>query len=106
MSAEENLLREIFSAPGHRPSDKVEPYWDDAIKSTVVQENEEWIVSVTPMIFNDRIYLTHRSEYPRSATAGFCYDKGGAAMLAAMAWDFENEREPAGHKKVAFDARS
>lgn len=85
---------------------KPEPYWDPAIGSLVVAENEEWIVSVTPMIVNDRIYLTHRSEYPLCATAGFCYDKGGAAVLAAAVWDFEHDREPAGHKKVAFDLRA
>jgi hypothetical protein len=82
-----------------------EPYFDEALQSLVVQENDDWIVSVTPMIVNDRVYLTHRSEYPYSATAGFCYDKGGAAVLAAAVWDFENEPAPPGHKKVAFDAR-
>lgn len=82
------------------------PYFDEKIGSLVVKENDDWIVSVTPMIVNDRIYLTNRHhDYPIGATAGFCYDKGGSAMLAAMVWDFENDREPPGHKKVAFDSR-
>lgn len=84
----------------------MEPYFDPEIASTVVKESDEWIVSVTPMIFNDRIFLTHKTyDYPHGATAGFCYDKGGSAMLAAMAWDFEHDHEPPGHKKVAFDSR-
>ena len=82
-----------------------EPRWDDKMGSLVIREVGDWIVSVTPMLFNDRIYLTHRSEYPLSATAGWCYDQGGAAILAAAVWDPLTEREPKGHKKVAFDLR-
>jgi hypothetical protein len=83
-----------------------EPYWDQKIQSMIVKETDEWIVSITPMIFNDRVLLTHKErDYPYGWTAGWCYDKGGAAMLAAMAWDPGVEREPLGYKKVAGDAR-
>jgi hypothetical protein len=86
--------------------DPIKPYWDPAIESMVIKKTENWIVSVTPMIFNDRICLTHREkDYPYGYTAGFCYDKGPAAHLAALVWDPETEFEPVGHKKVACDSR-
>lgn len=81
-------------------------YFDEKIESVVVKETDEWIVSVSPMIFNDRVLLTHKQrDYPYWCTAGWCYDKGGAAVLAALAWDIDNEREPVGYKKMAFDSR-
>ncbi len=79
--------------------------WDEKTQSVVVKVTEHWIVSVAPMIFNDRVLLTSREEYPWTWTAGWCYDKGGAAGLAAAVWDPETEREPIGYKKVAADAR-
>ena len=85
---------------------EVEPHWDERIQSMVFRETDDWIISVTPMIVNDRIMLTSRAGYPYSATAGWCYDKGGPAMLAAMVWNPETEREPQGYKKAAFDSRS
>jgi hypothetical protein len=81
------------------------PYFDVQIGSLVIKESADWIVSVTPMIFNDRVLLTLRSEYPFSAVAGWCYDKGGAAVLAAQAWDPDTQPTPAGFKKEAFNAR-
>lgn len=83
----------------------IEPYWDDRIKSMVVQETDEWIVSVTRMIFNDRILLTHKDDYPRQCTAGWCYDQDGSAYFQAALWDLEKDAKPAGYKKEAFDAR-
>lgn len=79
--------------------------WDAELCSFVVKESLEWVVSVTPMIFNDRVLLTHRREYPTLWVAGWCYDKGGAAFLAAMAWDPDTERAPVGFKKLAADRR-
>lgn len=80
--------------------------WDEQIQSMVIKETDDWVVSVTPMIFNDRVLFTdkHR-DYPLSWTAGWCYDKGGAAHLAAMVWDPETEHSPVGYKKVAGDSR-
>lgn len=81
-------------------------YFDEKIESLVVKQNDEWIVSVSPMLFGDRILLTNKQlDYPYGCTAGWCYDKGGAAVLAALAWDIETEHEPAGFKKKAFDSR-
>lgn len=83
----------------------IEPYFDEKIQSLVVKQNDEWIVSVTPMIFNDRVLLTHKQrDYPYGCTAGWCYDKG-TAVIAALVWDVDNEHEPAGYKKKAFDSR-
>lgn len=81
------------------------PHWDEKMQSLVVKEDDEWIVSVSPMMLNDRICLTHRNEYPHSYTAGWCYDQGGSAVLAALVWDHTAEPEPAGFKKKAFDLR-
>ncbi len=82
-----------------------ESQWDENIQSLVIKETDEWIVSVTPMIYNDRVLFSYRSDYPWGCSAGWCYDKGGAAILAAVAWDPAAEREPAAYKKCAFDAR-
>jgi hypothetical protein len=82
-----------------------DPYFDAQIGSLVIKESADWIVSVTPMIFNDRVLLTMRQDYPFTVTAGWCYDKGPAAVLAAQAWDPDTEPTPAGFKKEAFNAR-
>lgn len=81
------------------------PYWDPKMCSMVVKKTEDWIVSVTPMLFNDRICLTSHSDYPYGYTAGWCYDKGPGVVLAAAIWDPETDREPAGYKKLACDSR-
>lgn len=79
--------------------------WDDQMRSAIIKRTEHWIVSVTPMMFNDRVLLTSHEEYPWLWTAGFCYDKGGAAYVAAAIWDPETELRPVGYKKVAADGR-
>ena len=83
-------------------------HWDDHLQSMVIKETENWIVSVTPMLFNDRVLLTQQSEYSSKYpgyTSGWCYDKGGAAVLAARVFDPDTEHEPVGYKKAAFDGR-
>lgn len=82
--------------------------WNAEIASQIVAVTEHWIVSVTPMIYNDRVVLSRleRDEWRTGYVAGFCYDKGGSAILAALAWDPEVDREPVGYKKVAADARN
>lgn len=82
------------------------PYWDNAIESMVYAHHGDWMVSVTPMLFNDRILLAHRDHYPLRWVAGFCYDKGGAAGLAAQIWNPLVTHEPLGYKEVAADERS
>lgn len=49
-----------------------------------------WAVKIVAMIFNDRLVLSDESPFggPRY---GWCFPKGGAAHLAAMAWDPEIE---------------
>lgn len=74
------------------------------IGGTVVKVTEHWLVVVTPMIFNDRVVLAPHDWYG-GFTAGWCYDKGPGAMLAALVWDPETEPRPAGFKKEAYDAR-
>lgn len=81
------------------------PYYDPAIEATVVKVTDTWIVSWAPMLFNDRIYLTHRDQYPRLWTAAWCYDKGGSVVLAASAYDPDTQHEPVGYKRVAADER-
>lgn len=79
--------------------------WDSESGSYRIKEGEDWVVSVCPMFFNDRILFSYRDEYPRTYSAAWCFDKGGAAALAAAVWDPDTEREPVGYKKVAIDAR-
>jgi hypothetical protein len=82
------------------------PYpYDEHIQSYLVKRQGDWLISVTPMIFNDRIVLTHAVDYPLGYSAGFCYDKGVGAFIAATLWDLETEHQPAGFKKVACDSR-
>lgn len=84
------------------------PGWSDELRSVVVKVTPSWIVMVTPMIYNDRVVLARRAgnEWRTGYVAGFCYDKGAAAGLAAAAWDPEVDRDPVGFKKRACDSRS
>lgn len=84
----------------------VTPKWDQDVNSWVVKHTAHWVVLVSPMLFNNRVLLSDPEEWVFGWTAGFCYDKGPAAMLAAIAWDPETDRWPAGFKKVAADART
>ncbi|MFS0885269.1 hypothetical protein [Aeromicrobium sp. 179-A 4D2 NHS] len=79
--------------------------YDPNIEAMVVRRSSDWIVSVAPMLFNNRILLSRTDEYPLHWVAGWCYDKGPAAPLAAIAWNPDTDREPAGYKKVAADSR-
>lgn len=85
--------------------------WDPNIESFRVREvtdldGERWLISITPMLFNDRILLTSLDrDYPLGWTAGWCYDKGGAAIHAALLWDFPHQASPVGWKKIAADGR-
>lgn len=59
---------------------------------------ENYLVQIMPMIYNDRIVLT--PAFNRLfVDFGWCYDKGGAAYLAAAVWDPATEGEPKGFKK-------
>jgi hypothetical protein len=79
--------------------------WNDEQQANVVKVTENWIVAVTPMIYNDRIILATHAGWKWGYTAGFCYDKGPAAILAASLWNPETERYPLGYKKIACDSR-
>lgn len=60
----------------------------------------DYLIQIMPMIYNDRLIMTPRN----SAVAyhhGWCYDKGGAAYLAALVWDPQTQGEPVGYKKRA-----
>lgn len=77
--------------------------WDENVKAWLIRKDDKWMVHVRPMIFNDRILLTRVDEYPRSWTSGYCYDRGAAAFLAAMAWDPKTQKRPKGYKKIAHE---
>jgi hypothetical protein len=77
--------------------------YDPAIQSYVCTKTDQFIVSVTPMLFNDRVILTSVEEYPRTYTRGWCYDKGAAAWAAALVFDPDTQDAPVGFKKVAGD---
>lgn len=93
---------------GWEPGERTYPYLDPRIDSMVVAHHgpdRNLMVSVSPMMFNDRVVLTQRSGYPRTWVAGFCYPKGPAASLAAMAWNPLVTDQPAGFERVAGDER-
>lgn len=58
-----------------------------------------WLVQICPMIFNDRLVLTPENA-PDGYDYGWCYPKGPAALLAALAWDPGSEDEPIGYIKA------
>jgi hypothetical protein len=63
----------------------------------------EWggyYIQIMPMIFNDRIVMTPAS-CPYVYDHGWCFTKGGAAILAALIWNPQTEAEPLGYKKRA-----
>lgn len=90
---------------GWDPGERAYPYFDPNIQSMVYAHHGEWLVSVSPMLFNDRVLLTRRDQYPHQWVAGFCYPKGPAAPLAAMAWDPRTQDHPAGYVRLACDGR-
>lgn len=64
-----------------------------------------WLVQVMPMLFNDRLVLTPICR-PNVYDYGWCFDKGGAAYLAAYVWDPDTQGEPDGFKKrIGVNAR-
>lgn len=79
--------------------------WDPYIQATVVRIDGPWIISVSRMIYNDRVVLTHESEYPYTARAGYCYDQGGVALHAATLWNPLKELRPKGYKKIAYESK-
>lgn len=79
--------------------------FNEVIGGHVVRVTENWVVAVVPMIFNDRIILCRLQDWSTEWVAGFCYDKGGAAALAALVWNPETEQYPVGFKKLAVDGR-
>lgn len=59
-----------------------------------------YLIDVCPMLFGDRLVLTPETT-PGYYDHGWCYPKGGAAVLAALAWDPAVEAEPVGYIKRA-----
>lgn len=57
-----------------------------------------YLIQIMPMIFNDRLVMTPQS-CPYTYDYGWCFPKGGAAGLSALAWDPEFEAEPVGFLK-------
>lgn len=59
-----------------------------------------YLIQVMPMLFNDRLVMSPVIA-PYTYDHGWCFDKGGAAYLAALVWDPETQGEPPGYKKCA-----
>lgn len=72
----------------------------DDFGTMTLGEWQGYLVQIMAMTFNDRLILT-----PANATGGYdhgwCYQKGAAALLAALAWNPETQGEPLGFKKKA-----
>lgn len=76
----------------------------DGYGAVTVGEWGGYLVQILPMIFNDRLVLT-----PERARGvydyGWCFAKGGAAMLAAMVWNPATQAEPVGYIKAVIPGR-
>lgn len=77
------------------PSDKW-PGW-------VVGETETHLILVLPMLVNDRIIESAKND-PMTYHRYWCYPQGGAAFIAALAWEPSPKSEPVGWIK-SWDQR-
>lgn len=68
-----------------------------------IKETETHYIEVVPMAFNDRIVMTPKST-PYTYDRYWCFDRGPAAVLAALAWDGATDTEPVGWIK-SWDQR-
>lgn len=66
-------------------------------------ETETHWIEVAPMMFNDRILYIPKIA-PLTVDRYWCYQRGPAAVLAALAWDGAADSEPVGWIK-AHDGR-
>lgn len=89
--------------------DQAMPFWDDQVgQCWVINETEDWVICVVPQIFNDRICIADKTEYGRTWTAGWCYERAPGGAIAgsfASVWDPTQDWRPLGFKKIAFDMR-
>ena len=88
------------------PDPSADPVWDEHTDGWITRLTDRFVVSWAPMLFNDRLFVTRRSDYPRTWVTAWCFDKGPAAALAAAVFDPEVDMEPPGFKKLAFDGRT
>ena len=72
----------------------------DEYATVTVGEFEDYLIQIAPMAFNDRLVMTPKHLNGMTYDYGWCYDKGGAALLAALVWKPDVEAEPAGYKKA------
>lgn len=64
-----------------------------------IKETPTHYIDVLSMFYNDRVVTTPKS-LPSAYDRYWCYDKGGAALHAAMLWDGSDDTEPEGWKKA------
>jgi hypothetical protein len=76
----------------------------DSFGVVTVGEYGGWFVQIMAMIFNDRVVLAPMQD-PHSLHYGWCFPKGGAAILAVMAWNPDDEAEPVGYIKAVNGKR-
>lgn len=63
---------------------------------------DDWVVVISPMLFNHRICLAEREKYGEFYVAGWCYDDFTSALLAANVWHPDESPAPVGFKREAF----
>lgn len=68
-----------------------------------IKETETHYIEVVPMFFNDRIVTTPKN-LPLTYDRYWCFRRGPAAVLAALAWDGATDTEPVGWIK-SWDQR-
>lgn len=68
-----------------------------------IGETETHIIEVIPMLYNDRIIWAPKRN-PLFVDRFWCYERGAAAVLAALVWDGAADTEPVGWIK-SWDQR-
>jgi hypothetical protein len=97
----EREYRKLVDSCGFTPAiDMSEPFTTDDYGVLTLGRWGGWLVQICPMLFNDRIVLTPE-HFQAVVDHGWCFDKGGAAFLAALIWDPSTQAEPSGYKKRA-----
>lgn len=85
---------------GRDPAFTLLPFTSDRYDTMTIGEWGGYTLKICSMGFNDCIVMTPFAS-PETYDHGWCYDKGGLAFVALIAWDPATEAEPPGYKKRA-----
>ena len=95
------LINRRLPATPEEVADRV--HLNDSGTGYRVGETETAFIEVVPMLFNDRVIVVPKSA-PLTVDRHWCFQRGPAAILAALAWDGSDDTEPVGWIK-SWDGR-